>query len=285
MHNVDRTDNAGSYDLRQRVLHATIIMAKIFDRSSSSDQILINGIRESATEPFSAPGWTDLRIGMYISAVKPPSVSWPTPDPNDDDPTGLAETISHVDNMPSNFMWIGVKDSGLNLPFGGTGSFIGFMNTNVHLDGDSVLYSSNAAIGSDTTYWLPKNSQDVGWTFMAVENNQYRGTYINNQIHLVQDVGTVGFYTGLIGIRLLRPNGTSNTVTIQIPHLNTYQADMQYTNTPDDATLLSQMDPWPVAVQTIGPITFNTLPDSLFAYWPFTLSRLRISNWIVFQKA
>ena len=252
-------------------------MAEIY--GITGDNLMILGTRESGTQPFQSIGWLDLRIGMFLSLC-PPGVGH-----QNDPPTGLAEpTVTAIG--PSTYMWLGLKDSGPNLPSDGTGSFIGFTNSSPRFLGNGALVSSDISVGNDNTLWRATNSVDgQASRIMGIENGVIR--VIDFSIpHFVQNTATRG-YTGMIGIRLTRPSSTSNTITMYIPRPTTgsLSCDIAFTNTPTLTQLLSLLDPWPTTVTTLGPVTFGSLPDSLFIFWPFHNSRLRMSVWGILRAA
>ena len=264
-------------------------MAQIWERTASTDQILILGVRESATQPFNAPNWTDIRIGMFLSVTQ-------TGTGNEDKPNIPPETITTTPSFyPANWMWIGVKDSGPNLPGPGTNQFIGWSNVMANLSGDSMILSSDLGISSGTYYWRIKNSRDadptqptafvmedsgrgLGWSRDGIQPHFYQAADPGNP-------APAGYYCGMLGFRMTRPNGGSRIVTVQVPHTGLHSSDMFWTNAPTQAQLLTLLDPWPTNVQTIGPVSFSTVPESLFAFWPYHLSRLRISSWGILRAS
>jgi hypothetical protein len=268
-------------------------VALIYQRAVSQDQILILGTKEAATQPFSVPpGWLDLRIGMFLSL---------TSTGDNDTPTGLAETIIGASAPvfdPSQWMWIGVKDSGPLLPgAAGTEQFIGWSNAHANFlpllgSGNSVLSSSDLGIGTTNAYyWLPNNSQDLTQCFVVEDRGSFRASGVDGiQPHFFQafDPGNLvpgDYYCGMLGFRMLRSTSNSLVVTIEVPTTGAHSADMFWTDAPTQAQLHTLLDPWPTTVQTIGPITLSFVPDSLFAFWPFALSRLRISSWGILAAA
>jgi hypothetical protein len=60
---------------------------------------------------------------------------------------------------------------------------------------------------------------------------------------------------------------------------------MLYSNTPTDEILISNLRAWPAAVQ-MGPMELATfVPDAVYFYWPFNLSRLRIHSVAVYKAS
>jgi hypothetical protein len=265
-------------------------VALIYQRAVSSDQILILGTNETATQPFNvSPVWLDLRIGMFLSVT---SIA------DNDTPTGLAETITAAAVFdPRQWMWIGIKDSGSLLP-GAPGTlqqFIGFSNAVDNLAGKggaSALSSSDLGIGTTNAYyWRPNNPFALNQSFVVEDQGSFRASGADGiQPHFFQatDLGNPApsdYYCGMLGFRMLRPTPTSQVVTIQVPTTGAHSSDMFWTDAPTKTQLHTLLDPWPTTVQTIGPISLSFVPDSLFAFWPFTLSRLRISSWGILAAA
>jgi len=258
-------------------------MAAIWNRSASADNILILGVRESATQPFRAPNWLDLRVGMYLSLTNATT---------NETTTGLGETITPVGGAtnPADYIWIGVKDHGTVLPAAGTAQFIGFSQYGPNPLGNSVLSSSDLGVGvSNAYYWRPNNSINNTLVFQLLDNavlRAYSQDGVQPHFYQAADPGNpAGYYCGMLGFRLTRPAVNSRMITVKIPHIALHSSDMDWTATPTQQQLLSKLDPWPGTVQTLGPINFSFVPDSLFAYWPFHNSRLRISAMGVLRTA
>jgi len=77
-------------------------------------------------------------------------------------------------------------------------------------------------------------------------------------------------------LRLTRPNtDVSAPITMTYFH-GTNTNDVLFTSTPTKDLLQSNMESYPGTVTTLGPVTISAVPDSLFLYWPFHDSRLRI---------
>lgn len=243
-------------------------MAHVFLKGAT-DHVIVLEVREALDQPFVAPGWTDLRIAFYLSL---------TDHTNDDVTTGLAETLG--DANPGESFWIGFKTRGLVLPGNAGQSFIGFSNWGNGQIGHNKLVSSDAAGGTSNAYfWRPSSDISPFAAFYMLDNNvlRYEDTEVRAAIHFAQDPAHSGGYAGLIGIRMIRPSPISNQITVLLSH-QTYSADMGFSDTPDATTLLAGLETWPTSVDTLGPFTFNQIPDSVFCYWPYSLSRLRIHS-------
>ncbi len=184
-------------------------------------------------------------------------------------------------------MWIGVKARRDAQLFPGT--FIGFTNHLGTAQGDSLLVSSDIGIGtSDANYWRPKNGNDPdpagsgGFAFFDGGAWRRNGTAGIEQ-HFVQDATGAGGYAGMLGIRLTRPNISSQLITATVKTDGAHSGDMGYSNTPTADALRTAMESWPAMVQTIGPVELSAVPEALYFYWPFRNSRLRIHSCAVLK--
>jgi hypothetical protein len=258
-------------------------MAEIYSKTvgpPAPEKTTILDIREGVVQPFQAPDWLDLRIGMYLSLT---DVS------NDDLITGLTDSIAGdpLANLPAkDRYWIGVKDRTKALPTNPGTKFIGFSNTFAlgyqggDTRGDSQLTSSNRGIAAGTDYWWPNNSRQRNYSFVVLDGVGPRG-YLQDglQQHFPQNVTNAGGYAVLLGFRLQRAQPHDRRVTIEVFSDGLHSADMAYTNDPSKTALETALETWTTQVLTFGPIEMSAVPDSLHCYWPFRKSRLRIHNW------
>lgn len=257
-------------------------MGQIYNRSG--EKLVLLDIREPLVQHFLAPDWIDLRVGMYLSLTA------------DDDPntiSGLAETIS---GTPSNIgvvetedrYFIGVKDRTKVLPTELGTQFIGFTCVRWPRPqasiGDTMLVSSDHGIGTtNANYWRPRNglsnAQPV-YNFAVLDGTMGLGTPQQSlQIHFVQNTTAVPQYAVLLALRIVRSTPDSKRLTITVPTDGVAASDLGYTDTPTKALLRTTLEAWTSNVKTFGPFDFSKVPDSLFVYWPFRQSRLRIHAW------
>jgi hypothetical protein len=258
-------------------------MAEVYPKSvpgvgAGIEQNAILGVREGVVQGFQAPDWTDLRVGMYLSVT----------DKTDDNlitgigPEGPTDPLATAG--PKERYWIGIKDRTRALPAVTGTRFIGFSNTFAlgqrSVTGGSVLTSSNRGVVAGTDYWWPHNSRQRNYSFAVLDGASARG-YLQDglQQHFVQNDVTAGGYAVLLGFRLQRDNPRGRRITIEVPTDGAHSADMAYTNDPSEPALETALEAWPTQVVTFGPIEMSALPDALFCYWPFRLSRLRIHAW------
>jgi hypothetical protein len=230
-------------------------------------------VRESLTQGFSAPNWTDLRVGFFLSLTDEVSDDLGT------NVAGLAEAPASTPNyVLSNHVYIGLKDRSALMP-GSIGTiFAGFSTGPAGLDSTQL---SSSDIGSGTTnsnYWRPNNPGSPFRTILVIDNLIIRATADNVAplyIHMPQNTTNAGGYAVLLGLQFLRSNAASKAVTMKVKSVG-QSADMLYTDTPTTQLLHDNLEAWPANSQTIGPFGLSALPTAFFYYWPFRQSRLRI---------
>lgn len=254
-------------------------MAQIYLRAASTDNILILNNRESMLEPMTVPSFTDIRVGFLLSI---------TDKTNNDLPNGaFAEDISGA-SQPSNYFWIGLKDTSTYLPLTGSAQFIGYTNAPQAFGTDhSQVVSSDLGIGTtNSNFWRPNNSLNSSAAFQInAFGSVHRISLDGIQCHFPQSLAGAGGYAVLLMFRVL--NVGPSVWTVQVPNMGAHSSDVIFTNTPTATLLLQYLQAPPGTFQTLGPSglqpqLFYTIP-ALFAYWPFALSRLRISAMGVFK--
>jgi len=237
------------------------------------DRAIILNARAYYWQPWiiTAPDWTDLRCGFFLSL---------TDDVGDDLTTGLAETIANTGRLSTtDRYWLGVRGGTV-----GGGVFIGFVNSIERFPnilGDTVLASSDAGVGTtNTKFWRPANSNNNAWGAAIYDGyNIMPRAHIqdNNQIHFPQDAPTVAAgYAVLLGIQLLRDSVDSKTLTVRIKSAPK-SADWIYSNAPTKELIQQTMVTWPASAQ-MGPVSLSDVPNSFYFYWPFRNSRLRVHS-------
>jgi len=255
-------------------------MALIYDKAT--EKVLILATREAHIRPFQATDWTDLRIGFFLSLTKP--------SPDDDDPStdpdaSIAESIT---GSPTGLPWsdrvqIGVTDSA-------TGQvFCGYSNlprgARLISLGNSDLVSSDIGVGTtNKRYWRPKTGTGApnGDNNVAhiIDGGRSRASVPDgSQMHFVRDPATAGGYCTLFAIRLTRADarGRARIITMQVKKTASgHSSDIIFSTDPSDTVMQSQLESFPTTVNTLGPIELSQVPDTMYFYWPFSDSRLRI---------
>jgi hypothetical protein len=234
-----------------------------------TDKVVILSTRTYVIYPFSAPGWTDLRVG-FLSSV--------TDDVADDTITGLAETIAQPGLTTSDRLWIGLKTNDDLFPKNAGVTFIGFTNCTVFLNetgGDSFLTSSDSGIGTtNSNFWRPGNSL-YPVTGAIWDGGTPKPATILKPMHFAQDTTGAGGYAALHMLRLTRPSsGSSSPITVTTK--TGTNTDVLFTSTPTLDLLQTNLQNFPTTVSQMGPVTLSKVPDALFCYWPFFNSRLRL---------
>jgi hypothetical protein len=238
------------------------------------DRTIILNTRGWYNHSFIAVGWTDLRLGFFLSLTDPVA---------DDTTTGLSETIANPGTLDYfDRYWIGALDT-----VGGT-SFAGFTNLGASLpdvSGDSTLVSSDAGVGTSTTnFWRPGNSADDTWSAAIVQGGVKQTVPVDNlQQHFPQDPVGAGGYAVLLALQLMRDNPASRTITMRIPS-SPKSADWFYSDTPTKELIELNLQDWPPSVQ-LGPVTVAQVPNAFYFYWPFQNSRLRVHSLALLRAA
>jgi hypothetical protein len=252
----------------------TVFPATLINKGGT-DKTVILAVRTQMIYPFTATGWTDLRVGFLLSLTQTGA---------DDTITGLGETITNgaAGLFPQDRYWIGIKNRNTIMPKNGDTWFIGFSNfswqSNPHeLVGNSVLSSSDLSIGAGANYWRPNNSYDPVISGGILAGSSVRAVATSEQIHFPQVVGGGGApgYATLLVLRIQRSTPTDQILTVTTK-VGTNSADVLFTSTPTLDLLRTNLESFPTTVQQWGPAFVGTPPDALYCYWPFASSRLRI---------
>ncbi len=229
-------------------------MALIFEKNAA-DKALILGIRETLIYPFTSPAWTDIRLGLFLSATRPD-----TPDVT----TGLAETLTQT--APLDRVYVGFKDNSNTSPLIAGGSFMGYMTppgTTTQLVAQTPTYYRSPVRAAMTL-----NSSDHPGLYLDVANginpldNTFPGAYASQAlIRVVKDVGPQ-----LWRVYVAAEAESHNTATPTVGELR--------------AQLRNQVT-WNQISVTISPAVIE--PAAIYVHWPFFNSRLRIHA-IVLEK-
>jgi hypothetical protein len=234
--------------------------------------MVILGVRENVFQPFEALNWLDLRIGWFLSLTKAT---------NDDDQTGLAESIGTDPTLLSDDdrFRIGVTDSATGTTFMGYTNR-GTESNRAFTSGESDLVSSDAAIGtSNAFFWRPKNSRGDSISALMLDSSTMVRAISSDgvQPHFPQVPASAGGYATMLAIRLKRDNVLSraNMITMTMKQ-GTHSSNILFTNTPSRDILQANLESFPATVQTFGPVQMSQVPDTIVCYWPWHNSKLRI---------
>lgn len=251
-------------------------MAEIYDKTAPgpSEHVLILGVREAYVKPFEATDWLDLRVGCFLSV---------TDDTGDDTITGLAEDIGATDSTPLDLadrVTIGVTAG----PTAHDYVFLGYTNAGVGRVtpslGKSQLVSSDAAGGTtNTDYWRVQNSRNDSYASQIIQSDITRAAGgLGERPHFPQNF-TGGHAPGYAALHMLRftrsgGRGREKIITMQVAHDPTVTL---YSSTPTKPILDAALEAFPTtSIHTLGPVELSHVPDSMYWYWPFHNSRLRI---------
>lgn len=251
--------------------------------TKAGEKIVVLRTRQWCVYPFNAGNWTDLRVGFFLSITKKGPAD---PTVIDDVTPPMAETLGTSGFLPArDHYFLGIKTRGDAMPGSAGVIFAGFSNFRYGALGPGVLSASDNGVGTGTGYWWPHNGGDVNASATIVQENNraiYSGPGV--QQHFPGPGAVAAGYAVMLGLRFLRPSASSRLWTMEIKTDGT-NADMLYSNTPTDEILISNLQTWPAAVQ-MGPMELAAfVPDALYFYWPFTLSRLRIHSVAVYKAS
>lgn len=243
-------------------------MSSIIFNYNGTDKTLILDTRASLLQQFVAVNWTDLRLSMMISICKQ---SDPT------DPTGLAETIGAGED--NNQLYVGFKQSDGLLP--PATNFFGFSTQKSVPDSTTTQLIDNVNLAG--SYGFQRTSNLAGFFFVG-----------NGTTKQVGGAGTASFptqdsvqalYATLIILRMQRNDPTLSLVTSlssvftgTSPWTGAYNSDTSISN-------IRTLTAAAAYTQVAGPFTFGSVPDSIYAYWPFQNSRLRIHSYVLEKYA
>ena len=258
-------------------------MAKIFLKGGT-EHTLILAVRQAYYQPFFATNWTDLRVGFLLSVCD--SVDGT----GDDVITGLSEDIG----TPGNALhWVDRLSIGLIDSTSGT-CFAGYTNVRRGRIGSQLgqtsLVTSDGGIGtSNTNFWRVKHEFNDTDSLKIIDNNVTRADdHDGSQMHLVQDTTGAGGYATLVALRFQRDNARGRAKVITMTVKTTapdHSGDILYTNTPTSTVLEENLEAFPDTVQQLGPVELSQELDTIWMYWPFHTSRLRVHAYGILRAA
>jgi len=242
-------------------------MSAIVFQVPNADKAVILDPREELIYPFIVEGWTDLRLGAFISLTKLT---------DNDDTTGLAESLLTSGNLLDRVLmgFVGGSSSGGN-------SFFGLSNSAV-TEGStpSVIEAGDVA-----TRWRYKGI--AGKAFCVLDGTP-GGTIVQDNSGTIfgpemsEDAATNGGRASLFCLRMKRTSGSSLTVS-NFYYVNTNRGGVNYadanvwSDNPSIGLIRSNLKSatW---TSVLASQTFVSIPIGLVFYWPFANSRLRIHS-------
>lgn len=244
----------------------------IFAIPSNNDHTLILDTRASLLQQFKATNWTDLRLTMALSL---------TSNGANDQQSGLFEILgSSGDN---NHAYIGFKSSDGLLP--PSTNFWGFST-----EQQALLTSPAQLYDQGGVLWQPGNNNTI--VFPALLSNGI--TKQNNTIGqatgptFFEGASPATLYASVFCLRMRRNDPTLAQITTAEVALTNAGGTMNLPsgNVSDTSTgNLRALTAAAVFTQILGPFTFSSAPDAIYAYWPFNNSKLRIHNYVVEKYA
>jgi hypothetical protein len=235
----------------------------------ASEKVLVLGIREGLIYPAVVPNWLDVRIGLYISATQAVA---------DDDPSALGETLTTTGVEQDRF-WLGIKDSTNSMPR--DAPFFGLSNSpNAEDANASVLETIDTA-----TRWRVTHATAPVGLFLNDGSNLFADTTLQPVRVIQNPAGLSSHYATLVMLRMVR-----SIVGALVDHFYIAKSTAGGTDYGDSGvesatpTIDEIRNNFRSATWTeyfTGGHTFASVPDTVYAYWPFNNSRLRIHSIVV----
>lgn len=238
----------------------------------SGDETVILDTRQMVVYPFTSPNWTDLRLGVYASV---------TALGNNNQVTGLAETITTTGTPIQDNYFIGLKTNNSNLPGTAGDAFVGWSSWYNLTGGGNIPLSSISPVQSPgNSYWsVIYNNNFVTWIGSGTSQS---GSAQNNGLWLPQNIGGVtnGTFSGGMVFRFHRATGSS----LALDTVTSANCNFINSQTPTVAEVRGWLRNPPTLQAIYGtPPTFVAVPNAFCAYWPFFNSKLRI-HCVVIEK-
>jgi hypothetical protein len=234
-----------------------------------SEQVLVLGVREALIYPAVIPDWLDVRVGAFVSLTKASA---------DDDPTALTETLTTTGDEADR-LWFGVKDNTNSLPR--SSCFFGISNSLATEGAGSSLIESI----DSSTRWKARNAT-VPTGVLVNDGTTISVDGTMEPFRTVQNPATIGGYATLVLLRLVRGavlagNTADHLYVAKTTDVSDFADAGVETSTP---TIQLIRDNFRSAVWTEvlpGGHTFAVAPNTFYAYWPYSNSRLRIHAIVV----
>jgi hypothetical protein len=235
-------------------------MAKIMYQNEKN---LLLEPREAFYRPFNFGEWTEMRIGMLFRLVSTAS----------DSGSIITESISV--NNDSDKVYIGLKDSGSNMPGVSGTNFIGmasFTGSGIRSDGANPSYVSFGDYGNSFYHRL--------YLTAFSGSNMYRAYFYEATNLSPQFSGSASGsnYNGFYGVKFTLLNSGSANQQVQVQYKRTYLT-LVGSSSADLHSHIIDNSGWtnPPASSTASWATGIPLPNSFFVYSPFYNNRLRMA--------
>jgi hypothetical protein len=241
-------------------------MAKIMYQNENN---LLLEPREAFYRPFDLGQWTELRIGMLFRMVGVGS-----------DSSSIATETVPV-NTNSDKIFIGIKDSGSNLPGVGNTNFIGVATVS-----GSIVRSMPTVLGSDTISESGSAALYPRLNLIVYSSSflyQHYGTFTNQSnttAPYFSGSASGSQYNGFYGLKYVLQNSGSDNQKVLI----SYRIGVNPGSSSADlhSQLASNLSWTTLTLNDMNPTTASwnpgvPLPNSFFVYTPFYNNRLRMS--------
>ena len=234
-------------------------MAKIMYQRENN---LLLEPREAFYRPFELGEWTELRIGTLFRLVSTSS----------DSSSISTESISA--NSDSDKIYIGLKDTGSNLPGVSGTNFIGMASVNGSATRGDPSNSSYATFGDSFNLYhrlyLTAISGSTTYNAYFQENNTISPEFSSS--------ASGSNYNGFYGIKFTLLNSGSANQQVQVTYRRVYLTAVGSSSADLHAQLVNNSG-WtnPPASNTASWTTGIPLPNSFFVYSPLYNNRLRMS--------
>lgn len=234
-------------------------MAKIMYQNENN---LLLEPREAFYRPFDFGEWTEVRIGMLFRLVGTGS----------DSASISTESISA--NTDSDKIYIGLKDSGSNLPGVSGTNFIGMASFSGSAIRADIANSSYISFGDSF------NAYNRLYLTAFSGSTMYKAYFHENTVTSPEFSSSASGsnYNGFYGIKFTLLNSGSANQQVQVTYRRIYLTSVG-SSSADLHTQLINNTGWtnPPASSTASWTTGIPLPNSFFVYSPLYNNRLRMS--------
>ena len=234
-------------------------MAKIMYQRENN---LLLEPREAFYRPFNFGEWTEMRIGMLFRLVSTAS----------DSGSIISESITI--NSDSDKIYIGLKDSGSNMPGVSGTNFIGMASVTGSGTAADLSNSSYAAFGDSL------NSYHRLYLTAFSGSNMYRAYFQENNVIAPEFSGSASGsnYNGFYGLKFTLLNSGSANQQVQVQYRRVYLTLVGSSSADLHSQLVNNAG-WtnPPASSTASWATGIPLPNSFFVYSPLYNNRLRMA--------
>ena len=246
-------------------------MAAIYQKVTG-EKCVILGQREALIYPFSIPDWTCIRVGYAISFTS-------TANPNG---TVTNETLYF--NDPKNGAYVGIKDTGLFIPFQTGCNFIGFsphtaidqaQTTNAWNDGSQYGYARSSNVGQN--YPVVMQDRNVGYAGSDIRESM-KGTNPTNMVGSTSYGRICGFEVSITGrntigqrasVRACAASDANGTLAFAANDIRVFLTNFLNPSQAATAYFTTGLS------ITGGPLP---IPEAFFFYTPFFNNTVRIHN-------